>query len=263
MKRFGQFVSKLAACGVAWAVASMVLPAQAAQQEGVARVAAIRNGTAQYATDASNWKNLKVGDKLKAGATIKTDTMAVVDLFLKDNGPVVRVTPDTTLALTTLNFEKTSDEVIINTELGLSSGRILGKVKTLAAASKYEVRTPVGTCGIRGTIYDISADGKITVIEGTVVVRYISQPGVAVVTFVVQAGQQFDPTANGGLGNIITAPAGTVEGIRIQTDEAMSVVVVAAPPTTPGAPPSNPPTQEPTTETVPSGSGSHSPGQPE
>ncbi len=261
MKRFGRFVSKLAACGVAWAVASMVLPAQAAQQEGVARVSAIRNGTAQYATDGATWKNLKVGDKLKAGATIKTDTMAIVDLFLKDNGPVVRVTPDTTLALTTLNFEKTTDETIINTELGLSSGRILGKVKTLAAASKYEVRTPVGTCGIRGTIYDISADGKITVIEGTVVVRYTSGPGIAPVTFVVQPGQQFDPTANGGLGNVITAPVGTVDGVRIQVDEAIAVVVVVAPPTTPGAPPSTPPTQDPTTGSVPTGS--HDTGRPE
>ncbi len=250
MKRFGRFVSKLAACGVAWAVPSIILPAQAAPQDGVAKVSAIRNGTAQYATDGSNWKNLKVGDKLKAGATIKTDSMAIVDLYLKENGPVVRVTPDTTLALTTLNFEKTSDETIINTELGLSSGRILGSVKTLAAASKYEVRTPVGTCGIRGTIYDISADGKITVVEGTVVVRYISQAGVAPVTFVVMAGNMFDPTANGGKGDVMAAPGGSLTEIRTQITDANPnppvVVVVAPPPAT-----DVPPTQNPTTEVAP------------
>ena len=69
-------------------------------------------------------------------------------------------------------------------------------MRKLAAASKYEVKTPQGVAGIRGTRYDISADGTVRVIEGQVVVVYIVN-GIAS-TATVNAGQMARPPVQGG-----------------------------------------------------------------
>jgi hypothetical protein len=64
-------------------------------------------------------------------------------------------------------------------------------VKKMSAASKYEVKIPSGVAGIRGTVYDISAEGVVRVSSGSVVLAYVGPDGV-VVTQVIMGGQQFD-----------------------------------------------------------------------
>lgn len=251
MKQYGRLFAKLVACGVALVAATVVCSTQAAQ--GTAKVQAVRGGDAEYTEDGSTWKKLNPGMVLKAGSTVKTDAAATVDLFLKANGPVVRVTPGTSLALTTLTFDEADGETVITTELGLSSGRILGAVKKLAAASKYEVKTPTGTCGIRGTKFDISANGRVLVVEGTVVVVYTVN-GVAT-TFVVQVNQMFDPTANNGQGAVTDVDPGDaakllkeIGDIVVTVPGGIAEVQVRA------VPKDNKPT-EPTSPSEPSGSG--------
>ncbi|MBU6402053.1 MAG: FecR domain-containing protein [Verrucomicrobia bacterium] len=175
MKHFGSRLSTWTAYAATLLAATLVGTAQA--KEGSATVRAIR-GTADYSTGGGTWQKLSVGKVLGMGATIRTAADSEVDLFLKDNGPVVRVTPETTLGLDTLLFEETGDETVITTKLDLKNGRILGNVKKLAAASKYEVQIPSGVVGIRGTDYDISADGVVRVISGLAVVFY-TENGVA------------------------------------------------------------------------------------
>ena len=87
----------------------------------------------------------------------------------------------------------------------------------------------------------------MTVVEGTVVVRYVSQAGIAPVTFVVDAGHTFDPTGNGGKGEVVVALGPTLDGIRNDV-VGIPTVTEGPAPTTPGAPPVTPPTQEPTTQ---------------
>ncbi|MCL5097910.1 MAG: FecR domain-containing protein [Candidatus Omnitrophica bacterium] len=135
---------------------------------------------------------LNVGKVLHTGAIIRTASGSQVDLFLKQNGPVVRITADTTLGLDKLLYEETGEETIIDTQLNLTNGRILGSVKKLAEASKYEVKVPTGTVGIRGTEYDISTSGIVHVVTGSVLVTYISPSG-AVRQYTVNAGQTFTP----------------------------------------------------------------------
>ena len=78
-----------------------------------------------------------------------------------------------------------------DTSLDLKAGRILGTVKKMSAASQYEVKIPNGVAGIRGTIYNISADGVLSVISGTVVLAYVGSDGNPV-TQQVREGQQYD-----------------------------------------------------------------------
>lgn len=170
---------------------------------GSARVDAVRAGAAHYSTDGVTWNEVKKGVVLNPGATIKTDTLGVVDLYLGKNGPFVRVTPDTTLALTTLSVESGAGESIITTELGLRAGKIQGVVRKMSAASKYEVMTPVGVVGIRGTKYQVSARGEFSVLEGNGYVKY-NAPGASVPTdFQVRPGYTFEPTLNNNKGGLI------------------------------------------------------------
>lgn len=172
-------------------------------EPGSAKVQAIRAGSAQYSTDGVNYQTLQAKAVLEQGCTIKTDSMGIVDLYLGKNGPLVRLTPATTLALTTLTFDPGAGETVISTELGLSTGRILGIVRKMSASSRYDVKTPVGTCQIQGTKYEISATGRVLVEEGVSEVGF-APPGASSPTrFEVQAGYTFDPTLNTGRGGVV------------------------------------------------------------
>ena len=208
MKLLGSFLSKMAAYGVAAAIMSLAIGAQAqVSKKGTAKVNGLR-GSAQFSKDGSAWSPLKVGTVLSSGGVIKTGPASSVDLYLKDNGPVVRVTPDTTLALDKLLFDDTGADVVVETQLDLKNGRILGTVKKLAAASKYEIKIPTGTVGIRGTQYDVSTSGQVRVLEGQVLVTYLNTRG-EVTQYTVNAGQTFSPPATPGAAPIVgaTVPA--------------------------------------------------------
>ncbi len=206
MKYFGG-TARAAICGLAMVAVSWAFSARA--YEGTAKVQAIPSGSAQYTVDGTFWATLEKGAVLKQGATIRTDAMGVVDLYLGKNGPQVRLAPQTTLALSTLTYDEGAGETIVTTELGLTTGKIQGVVRKMSAASRYEVKTPVGTCGIRGTKYEITSTGRVTVESGFVDVMYTPPGASAPVKFEVPAGYTFDPMLNNGQGGVIPTP-GTI-----------------------------------------------------
>jgi len=210
---------------VAAAAFLSAVSASAAPSQNSAVVRAVR-GTANFSTDrGANWKKLSVGAKLKQDSVVRTAPGSNVDLYLGDNGPVVRVTEDTTMGIDALTSESIGGEKIIDTQLDLKAGRILGKVDKMAAASKYEVKTPQGVAGIRGTRYDIRADGTVTVIEGQVVVVYIV--GGQASTATVNAGQTATPpVVAGGDVPIAEVPPGVMSDVDGQLDEAGRTVVI-------------------------------------
>lgn len=152
MKQNG--LKTLVACGVALVCASLLSAQAQTMRQGKAEVRAVR-GSAKYSTGGGVWIPLKVGTVLKPGAIIQTSPESNVDLFLGANGPVLRVTPETTVALDRLSFTDTGADNVIDTQLNLQSGRIIGNVKKLAAASEYKVKMPNGVAAIRGTDFDI------------------------------------------------------------------------------------------------------------
>lgn len=186
MKETSKLV-RVVAC-VAVLVGSMVL-SQAAQV-GKAVVRQVRG--AAEASEGGAWKALSGGEQLAPGTVIRTANDSSVDLFLDQNGPLVRLAENTTLGLEKLNFENTGVDTVIETQLDLKSGRIVGVVKKLSATSKYEIKTPNGVAGIRGTDYVIAADGTVKVAKGQIVVVYVKADG-GVVTQVVNEGEKFNP----------------------------------------------------------------------
>jgi hypothetical protein len=86
---------------------------------------------------------------------------------------------------------QTGADVVTETQLDLKAGHISGSVKKMSAASKYEVKLPIGVAGIRGTIYDFTAEGVIKVFSGSVVLAYTGANG-STLTQVVMGLQMFD-----------------------------------------------------------------------
>ncbi|MBM3833991.1 MAG: hypothetical protein FJ403_12125 [Verrucomicrobia bacterium] len=117
-------------------------------QQGKAVVRAVR-GFAEFQAGEDIWKPLHVGKVLAMGAVIRTAADSLADLFLGENGPVVRVTSDSTLGLVKLNFRRDGPEVVIETQLSLAKGRILTNVRELTANSKYEILTAKGVIPMR------------------------------------------------------------------------------------------------------------------
>jgi hypothetical protein len=140
--------------------------------EGKGVVRAIRGGKAFYSESFfgsdSRRQKLQIGHVLREGDTVGTDGAATVDLHLRANGPIVRLLPGTVLCLDELRFAANEGRVTIATRLRLEQGRILAAVRKLETGSVYEVITPRGIYRARGTAFDLSADGRLVVLEGVV-----------------------------------------------------------------------------------------------
>lgn len=216
MKKTQSLVQGLVVCALALAFVSTA--AAQAPVQGAAKVVRIK-GSARYSTGNNVWVPVKLGSVLKPGTVIQTglERGAFVDLVLGDGEGIVpsgaaagssaaadamfyqpnseqnivRVTGNSILAIDKLTSLETGADVVTETQLDLRAGKIFGNVKKMSAASKYEVKIPNGVAGIRGTIYQISADGVVQVLVGSVVMAYVGPDG-TVVTQVVVGGQQFD-----------------------------------------------------------------------
>ncbi len=263
MKETRSLLNRLLACGVALAMVS-TLAAQTVNQ-GVAKVVRL-TGAARYATGSNAGKLLKVGDIIKPGSVIQTADKSRVDLVLGDgSAPVaspapgeglsyqpsveqnlVRMWENTLLGIDKLSVTQTGADEVSDTQLDLKAGHIFGMVKKLSAASKYEVKIPNGVAGIRGTVFDISAEGVVKVLSGSVVLAYVGPDG-TVVTQVIMGLQQFD------------APSNALKPLPDREKTGMEQTRRDAPPRPPGPPrpPPGPPPWVP-----PSRFGPHPPANP-
>jgi hypothetical protein len=156
MKQFGNLKTLLTA-GVAVAALSTFSSLQAQDMQQGKGVVRKITGSAQYQTGGGVWMPVSKGTSLPPGSAIKTERETIVDVYLgAQNGPTLRVTGETTVSIDTLNYTGSGEDAVSETKLNLQDGRILGSVRKLGQASKYEIKTPTGVAGIRGTDYDIS-----------------------------------------------------------------------------------------------------------
>ena len=114
------------------------------------------------------WLPLQTGEMLKSGAVVKTGAKSRADLFLGINGSMLRLAANTELKFTRLAIEQSPIEPIAQTEMELISGRVIGNVRKLPMGSSYVIKTPKGVAKVKGTVYDINADGELIVLSGKV-----------------------------------------------------------------------------------------------
>ncbi len=129
---------------------------------------------------------LKAGSLLTARQTVKTEAGAYAIVALS-NGAVLRIGESTTLSLTEYKLispatsydfaNEISEPSASQTKIKVSRGEVLLKIKKLRfdQGSQFNVETPVGTAGVRGTTYKVSfkpeersADYRVALLEGVV-----------------------------------------------------------------------------------------------
>jgi FecR protein len=221
MKQIHRFAHSVVASAVALVVIAFATQATAqtpvvapATSQVTAKVVGVR-GNARYSIDNKKWQTIQKGDTLKAGAVIQTAEKSSVDIVICGSGEsvqplanrdslvipeeesqnVVRIFENTVLGIDKLTSERTGVDEVSETQLDLRAGEIMGNVKKLSAASKYEVKVPNGVAGIRGTVYHIAASGVVNVLTGSVVIAVVDKDG-SVVTRVVLGGFRYDPASD-------------------------------------------------------------------
>src|SRR6266446_1870350 len=147
-----------------------------AQTPGKAVVRAV-SGAATFSTAGSAPAPLKVGTALYAGTTIKTPGGSVVDLFLGKSAGVVRVAENSTLSIDKLVSTETGADTVVEVQLNLPDGTILGNANKLSAASKYEIKVPNGVAGIRGTQFRMNSAGYVVLLNGSLIMVYVPVNG--------------------------------------------------------------------------------------
>lgn len=149
--------------------------------------------------------NVKLGQILQEGDTITTGPEGYVELWLGDNGQMVRVDKDSSLTLDELVIlKKTADGADFKTTLNLKKGGLVGEAKKISAASKYEVKHAQGVAGIRGTEYAVLPNKGVVCTKGTVVVTFMVN-GVPSAPITLGPNQVALPPAQpGGVPRIVT-----------------------------------------------------------
>jgi hypothetical protein len=155
------------------------------------------NGHARCSTDAGKtWRMAKDGDTLDSGAMIQTAKKSELDLVLggraeaqPDN--LVRLAEDTLLRLDKVAKKRSagSQETVEEISLDLRTGAIAGNVRSLAAASRYEVTLASGIAGLREGSYRLRANGELAVLKGKAFIALTDgRPAKE-----IGEGQQFNP----------------------------------------------------------------------
>jgi hypothetical protein len=217
MKIMSLFARKLFVGAVALAAVVMTSQALADTPPQVVTVVRVK-GMARVSSDSKTWHPVKRGDVLNPGCVIQTGPKSLVDIQLGERDAataagstsptstlyspeqtkanIVRIFENSALGVDKLAVDKTgAGDEISDTQLDLKAGQILGNVKKLSSASKYEVKIPNGVAGIRGTVYLISSSGVVNVLTGSVVIAIVGPDG-TVTTRVVNAHESYDPATN-------------------------------------------------------------------
>jgi hypothetical protein len=222
-----KYVQAFVTTAICVAVLAFTVSASAQSvEQGVVTVVRIQ-GMARYSSGDNIWHPLTPGTTLREGDVIQTGIGSTADVILSDKAAqvapqqgiglpkssfiniaglpqyntgnhstpaqnIIRLQPDTVLAIDKFTFSQTGADTVSDTELDLRAGKIFGNVKKISAASQYLIKTPSGVAGIRGTMFILGTGGDVTVLEGSVVISGVTLSG-QVYTEVVSAGETFDP----------------------------------------------------------------------
>ncbi len=115
---------------------------------------------------------LQSGMTLKEGASVTTDPDSHVDLYLLENGGVMRIESDSTVKFAALRYRRYGRTSSFATDVQVTRGNIVANItKKLNPASHYRIRTPTGLVGVRGTSLQAGAAGVFT-LTGTVEFKF-------------------------------------------------------------------------------------------
>ena len=148
----------------AWVVLSLFaflalspsLPIYAAEAPREALIADLR-GNASVRMNEGEWKPAIAGMNLQEKDEIKTGGDGYVELLV-DGGDSARVEikENSYFKINTLGFDQETKEK--STLLDLAIGKVMVHAEKLKGDSKFEVRTPTSTTGVRGTAFEVNVE---------------------------------------------------------------------------------------------------------
>jgi hypothetical protein len=198
MTKLFNFSKALIACALALVVVAQSADA-AAMKKTKAKAFGVR-GDVQYRIADGPWMAVHNGDEFDSQTTVKTiGPDSVMNLRIDHNDSFVRVLPNTAMKIESIAVAGNGVDGDSDTMLNLQSGTIVGSVKKLSRASHYEIRTPNGVAGIRGTDYAITVE---PLADGTFRVTFTCEQGEVIaaallngdaVTKVLNTGESWTP----------------------------------------------------------------------
>ncbi|MDI1249722.1 MAG: FecR domain-containing protein, partial [Lacunisphaera sp.] len=214
------------------AALALGLSLSAAAQSDLGKIIAARvEGDVQKVLSDQSSVPLNNGDQLLETQTVKTGKSSSVVLVF-ENGSSVKLGAESSLAIDEFKIDPLGETVdmgtlkaeptVSKTSLNLAYGEMVGDVKKLntAKGSTFNIKTPVGAAGIRGTIFRIvfrpSADGKafftVSTADGRVVMEGVTTQDIPVdsgkeVVVTVDVPEPAAPTVPGETPAPVTPPA--------------------------------------------------------
>jgi hypothetical protein len=189
MKSACTIISKSAALAVCLVALTLSASAQNAKPNDAVITAV--SGSVKVSKNGGAFVPAPVGSVIQKGDVVKTGAGSHADIELGKNVGVMQLTPNTTLGITDMSFSETALEQVTDTQLDLSTGAIYAHVNKLSKASRYEIKTPRGIAGIRGTSFYLTSGGDLAVAEGTAGIAYTDNGTVK--THIVRSGQRVSP----------------------------------------------------------------------
>jgi hypothetical protein len=201
-------ISIACALALAFVGVATLKSAQDGSVQGKAIVRAV-HGNVEYQSG-GGWAPLKPNSELDAGVVIRTGPDSSADLSVNGTSSALRIEAETTVGIPTMTRTDSGHDADQQTMLDLQDGAILGNVKKISANSTYEIKTPHGVAGIRGTDYHVKSrlepDGRhrvtFTSISGQVIVSAVVDQGGPSVVKVLRDGESWTP----GYGDVQPTP---------------------------------------------------------
>lgn len=177
------------------AVVFLLAVSPALAQQTVDRVAVINAiaGDVRYSSKDGAWVAAAIGIKLYAGDKVKTGAGSHADVDIGGNVGIIQVAPQSVFVIDKITSTDAGADRVTETQVSVNEGAIYAKINKLAKGSRYEIASPKGIAGIRGTAVYATADGQVTILDGSAGAAYPNGAG-GVDTFIVNAGQTVGPT---------------------------------------------------------------------
>lgn len=115
------------------------------------------SGAVMVRQGGSTWQAAQMGMTLHPSDEVKTSEGAFAEILL-DDGAVgkVKVNEKSLFKIQALDQDLTTRDNI--TLLDLAIGKVMVQAEKLQGNSKFEVRTPTSTTGVRGTMFEVSVE---------------------------------------------------------------------------------------------------------
>lgn len=229
-------------------VALLCSPAEAQTASLPGQIKAVKVTGTVTATKDGNTITVQSGSDLGQGYVVNTGKNSSVVLVFS-NGATLNLAQETSLAIDEFTQDPFAEEVAVSkmtaepstsrTKLNLSRGELVGNVKKLNydAGSSFNIQTPVGAAGIRGTTFRIvfrpDGTGKaffsLTTVEGNVVLASgtVNLPSETSVAENKEVEVLIDVNVDAETG-AVTVAAGSAPPIVVADAAPTSVAAVAA-----------------------------------